>query len=233
MENKREIPTLNEKPLNPSCFFAKWQSDTKAFVYYDKNQKTNVVIENLTFLILNELISITGFDSKNNCGIYSNEVQDLNKQTLTVKSFKGGLLLEGIYSKIKNELDKYDARFTLSVYIAIKINERLTIANLQLSGAPLGAWFDFKKTGNNKTDIYRKAVSVNGFLPKKKGSNNYNIPTFALKNISTEMENEASTLQKQLKQYLNDCFVYIDGGNGGKTKDSENELNINIDDLPF
>lgn len=200
----RENP--NETLVNPAKIFAKWTGEGK-FIYYDKETSTNIILpDDFTFIVLAEYITIKGWDENAGSGIYSNEIKDLQKETLNIRSFKGGELLVNVYYKdAKEKIMALGGWFCSSVYIAYKnSNNELEIGNISFERSSLGAWFDFKK--ENKAGIYTHAIQLDGKISAKKGSTNYFIPVFKLVKISGSTEEKAGELQKELMQYHKKYF---------------------------
>lgn len=195
-------PNQNDLPINPAKIFAEWNGDKGEFYYYDKEEKKKVSLPGFTFIILAEMTTIKGFDEANECGIYSNEVKDQFKDKLKVKSFKGGLIAEGIYEDIKDSIKASGGKFTKSIYIAFKNGKDLDIGNIQLYGSGVDGWFEFAKA--NRKSIYTSAIVNSGNIPKKKGNINYFVPTFSLKEITQPYDDLAGELQKTVMAYLDE-----------------------------
>ena len=201
----RSNPNQNDLPKNPSKMFAQWTGDGQ-FVYYDKETQENVVLpDNFTFLVLDELNAIKGWNDESGSGIYSNEVRHIDKDKLRVKSFKGGLIAEGIYKDIHDSIVSAGGKYCKSVYIAFKFKGgELQIGNIQFYGASIGGYIEFCK--ENKKEIYSKAVILSGKRAEKKGKTEYYVPLFKLGEISQETEDQAGELQIELKKYLEEYF---------------------------
>ena len=77
--------------------------------------------------------TIGGYSDSYNSGVYANEVEDISKEELTVKTFKGGYEKRGLYSEIKEQIKKeVDAKYAQSIYLMTKKGELL---RLQIHGA--------------------------------------------------------------------------------------------------
>ena len=150
----------NTEIINPSTKFLKWDGENGGFKYWDKEKEKNISIPfPFTFLVLDILVTIGGYSNDDKSGFWANEVRRIAKDELTVRTAKG-VQAKGLYNDIKNDPNLNGAKFCQSVYIAMyDDNKELVIANIQLTGAALSAWFDFKK----KTKVYEKAVHISEF----------------------------------------------------------------------
>ncbi|MEX5533310.1 hypothetical protein, partial [Pseudomonas syringae] len=90
-------------------------------------------------------------------------------------------------------------KYGQSVYIAYyNESKELEIANIKLSGAGLGAWFDFSK----RVDKYKVAITIDTYSTEKKGKNEYYVPVFKARKISEQTDKQAIELDKVLQEYL-------------------------------
>lgn len=207
----------NPQVQNPAKHFFQWKGGAEAFkengktkheggkvVYYDKEAQENVEMPlPFSFIVLDELATITGFSEKEQSGFWSNEVRDLSKEKLVVKT-KGGTVASGLYSNISESIKSKGAKYAISAYIAFKDEDgELAIGNIKISGAALTAWIEFKK----RFDISQCAVFITD-EPKleKKGTNYYFSPVFEGQNMSEATRNEAVKLDEELQRYLNTYF---------------------------
>lgn len=187
---------------NPSEKFFKWSGSKGIFEYYDKEAKINVDVKlPFKFIVLDTLSTIKGFSDANQSGFWSNEVRELDKESLTVytkinkKDIKK--MVTGLYNDIKGNKDIIGSKYCQSVYIALSVNGVMTMCNIQLTGAALSAWIDFCKV--NKSI---KGVEVNSSLEGKKGATTYKIPVFNGIDITEEQFKKAVELDVVLQQYL-------------------------------
>jgi hypothetical protein len=136
----------------------------------------------------------------------------LRQDALVVKSFKGGELVSGLYTTIKDRIVAKGGHYHGSIYIAYKEGDALRLGNLGLKGAALSAWMEFKKSAPLKKDANGKsvrayfvdAVTITGFQDAKKGGTAYRVPTFALKEVSASANAQAVTLDAELQSFLGD-----------------------------
>jgi len=228
--------TQSEIMENPCKKFLKWCTLKEVLIvdgdevekikggtwqYYDKDaeEKVNIKLP-LTFALLNQdLVAFKGYDEKNKRGVWSNEVKDkdhvVNLRTKDEKlmSFK---LSE--YKVNKDTITGYGGKYTKSVYIAVLVQGKFEIWNLQLSGSSLtGAidmdnpspdekedgWFGFTKV--NKSKLYSNFIDVAGFKPKKKGSSKFTIPVYS---VGSEIEEGDVATLNELDGQLNEYLAY-------------------------
>lgn len=198
-----------ETLTNVAKRFYQWDGDNSGFKYFDKtlgekDAEGKIKGQNVTtplpftFLVLDSLVTVKGYNEPESKGYWSNEVRDVTKDLMTVKS-KTGVEMTGTWKQIKEKLSSKGAEYTQSVYIGIKdAAGKLEIANIQLKGAALNAWIDFLK----KVKINEIAVSVKTSVSKKKGKVVYQEPVFTAIKINEKTNQEAIELDKELQIYL-------------------------------
>ena len=219
----------NSGNANPCKYFIDWKNGS--FVYYDKEAGENVDLGyNITFLVLDQLSTIKGWHDASESGIWSNEVRDTRTETMNVKAFKvkGGDLVSGLYSDIKDKVKSLGGKYVRSMYVAMKVDgDTLELANLQLKGAALAEWSAFYN--DNRNEIYDAAVEVTGSDARKKGATKFNVPIFALKKVSEETNETAKSLDTVLQNYLSGYLL----GQHLETKEQVSDTEPVEDDLPF
>lgn len=210
----RSNPTDNTP--NPSTRWYEWDGSNGTVRYYDKEatnpndpakKGANIVCKlPFVFIVLDETATIKGWHDASDSGIHSNEVRDTRAETLVVKAFKGGILAEGFYANIRDRVGAQGGHFTTNLYIGYKDAEgNLTIGSLQMKGAALNAWVEFKKA--HRQEIYKKAVKITGYTEGKKGKITFRMPTFAIQDIAEKTNTEAVTLDTVLQHYLKGYFA--------------------------
>lgn len=208
-------PHENGRP-NPATRWFEWNGEHGTISYYDKDAKKSVeVAMPFTFILLDELGSVRGWHDASSSGIYSNEVKDTRQDTLIVKAFKGGTLVEGLYRNIKDRINTLGGSFHANCYIAFKGEAgELLIGVIRFKGASLGAWMDFRK--DNRKDFYKKAIKMDGFTEGKKGRITFRVPKLSMLDISSESIALAVELDKTLQEFLS--------GYLSRTKQDQTEL---------
>lgn len=191
--------------VNPSVRWMEWNGEKGNIKFWDKTLEQKVEIDpTITFIVLDQLAVIKGWNDASDSGIYSNEVKDTVKAPFTVKAFKGGLIAQGFYKDIKDKISANGGHFTASIYVAIKIDNVLQIANLQLKGAALNSWIEFVK--KNRSEIYKKAIKITGVEEGTKGRVTFRVPVFGLQSVSDDTNNIANALDCELQAYLKVMF---------------------------
>ena len=233
----RSNPTVNAP--NPAVRWFEWNGEHGKVRYYDKDAKQNVDVPMpFAFLLLDELASVRGWHDASESGIYSNEVRDTRTDTLLVKSFKGGTLIEGIYKDIKDRANSLGGQFNANCYIAFKASDGdLAIGCLRFKGSALGAWMEFRKA--HRHELYESAVNITGYTEGKKGRIVFRTPTFEVKSTSQDTNRQALGLDAELQAWLKGYFGRrtVDQTeppvNAEMPSESDHSQPINDDDIPF
>lgn len=200
----------HEGSPNPSARWFEWSGSRGVVRYYDKDKKENVEAgDAFTFMLLDQLGKVGGWHDASDSGIYSNEVKDIRQELLVVKSFKGGILAEGLYKDIKDRVNAQGGHFVANLYIAFKLDGILKIGSLRFKGAALSAWMEFVKA--NRSDIYKSAIQITGYTEGKKGSVTFRVPTFKLITLSAGSNDAAVALDKELQDWLKGYFSRTSG----------------------
>lgn len=199
----RSNPTMNAP--NPATRYFEWAGSKGLVRYYDATAKRRVDVPlPFHFILLDELATVRGWDDHTDSGIYANEVRDTRQEPLLVRSKKGGTIASGTYKTIKDTVAARGGRFTGKLYIAYKRDDDLAIGVLELHGAALMGWSNFRK--DHRADIYKGAVVLTGFTEGKKGSVTFCVPTFDTRAISEEANARATALDQELQQWLAGYF---------------------------
>ena len=182
---------------NPCTKWFEWAGSTGNLGYYDKERGEKVAVKlPFTFLVLDQLATVTGWSDDAQSGIWSNEVRNTRTDVLTVRT-KGGIAAEGLYEEVKNVTG---ARYAKSIYIAYyDENKELQLGNIKASGACLSAWIEYCKG----KDVYKGAVTLEGGVQAKKGRTTYFVPQFTAKaEVSDATDDKAKQLDRALQAYL-------------------------------
>lgn len=199
----RSKPTDNSP--NPATRWFEWDGATGNVRYYDKEAKENVVEgDKFTFILLDQLSTVKGWNDASDSGIYANEVKDTRSEPLIVKAFKGGVLAEGFYKNIRDKVIAQGGHFVSNCYIAWRDVDGLRLGSVQFKGSALRSWMEFTK--ENRADLYKKAVKIDGSVEGKKGKVVFKTPVFSLVPISAEADQQALELDHVLQGYLESYF---------------------------
>lgn len=191
----------NTELINPAIRFYEWNGDKGGFRYFDKalgekGERVEVPLP-FKFLVLDTLSTIKGFDDVDKSGYWCNEVRDLKKDIMTVRN-KNGICAKGLYEQVSKDRNTVGSKYCQSVYIAFKEGKTLIIANIQMMGAALGSWIEFRK----KNKIFDGAISVETMIEGIKGKTVYQIPVFKKIETSPETDQQAKELDTELQTYL-------------------------------
>lgn len=175
-----------------------WEWKNGEFSYYVKEKAEIRTTPNLKFIVLNQTSFISGWHDKSESGIYSNFVQDLKNQKLTVKSFKGYKIIEGLYSEIKEKLE--GGKFTKGIFIWNL--EDKEIQHLAIKGGALTALINLKPRFK---DGFGYNVTKNPEV-QKKGATKFYIPDFTKIDIDIADYEEALEAGKIVDKYIAEYF---------------------------
>jgi len=218
----------NPKPQNPCLKFIEFKGEEGIWRYFDKTlgeKGENVAVKTpFYFVVLDELVTIKGYSESLNSGLYANEVHNIIKEKLHVRSFKGNWEMIGLYSDIKDKVKNQGGKFTKSVY-AMLLDEdgNHEMVNFQLKGASFSAWFDLRFRQDQNIICVTKITK-----DAKKGTNEYKIPVFTLHNMKPETLKRAIEMDKQLQQFFQARKQFqIDEQEVESTKAQETEHDFN------
>jgi hypothetical protein len=226
---------------NPAKHFLRVKSGSVN--YYDKEEGQNVDVPvPLSFVVLDQLATVKGWSDADQSGYWSNEVRAAGSDALTVRT-KNGEKASGIWKEIKNSPFVAGAKFNASVYIAAKGRDGLEIQNIAFSGASLNAWIEFVNANKGVTRGKNKVV-ITGFSDEKKGAVKYQVPVFAVEEITEAELAEATALDVELQTYLDGYFAnrrtdeLVDTAASGtvagdEVVDVNDDEPINLEDIPF
>ena len=193
---------------NPSVRYYEWDGENGQVRFYDKKAEKNVACNlPFTFVLLNRLASVRGWHEASKSGIISNEVKDTREQVMTVRAFKGGTIAVGLYAAIKDKVTVAGGHYCANLYVGVRIGDEktLSVAQLQLKGAGLGAWMDFEK--DNRSELYTGGIRITGKDQGKNGKIVFQTPVFELIKIAKETDDEAGKLQEVVAKYLERYFA--------------------------
>jgi len=193
----------NTELINPATRFFEWNGEKGLIKYYDKQEKKQIELElPFQFLVLDCLSTITGFSDADNSGFWSNEVRDLKNEVLVVRN-KKGKQFEGTYEQLQ-AANITGTKYCQSVYIMFK-NEvgEAEIGNIKMVGSSLSAWIEFRK----KAKIFDLAITITGTVKGKKGKTEYYMPVFETSEPTTNDNQIAIDMDKELQSYLKSYFA--------------------------
>ena len=223
----------NPRQVNPAQKFIEWKGSEGHFYYYDKVEKKNVIIEKPIYIVpLDELSTIKGFHKQSESSIYSNEVKNITKEVLIVKSFKGGLIASGLYADIKGKLE--GGKFGKSVYAAMISSDgkEINLVNFQFYGSSLGSFID-AKINVDSGNVIILSPSTDKL---KNGTTEYFAPKITKKEIRQDILDRCKAMDKDLQNYLsgylNKPIEETESATEAHKENISNDVQDD-DDLPF
>lgn len=220
----------NPIPTNPAKRFFQWGGGDGELSYYDKEKAERITVDlPFSFMVLDELATVTGFCEPDNSSYWSNEVRNVSKNEFVVKT-SDGTKQTGLYKDLTDVRSK-GAKYAKSIYIAFEDGENgFVIGNLKASGAALTAWIEL---GNKHVTELGK-ITLTGSTEAKKGKTVYHIPTFEWSNAEHDEDEIAKELDVILQDYLKD---YLGTHKEELTTDQVVEIldgeEIKLDDIPY
>ena len=188
---------------NPASKFIDWSGSLGKFKYYDKEKGQDILFEKEIFIVpLDEFSTIKGYHDASTSGIFSNEVRYLSKDILTVRAFKGGEIVKGLYNDIKGKLQ--GGKFARSLYAVLitpqgaKKLPLLELVNISFSGSSLGVYID-TKIDVDSGQIIKLSPSTE---QKKKGATIYFEPKIEKQKVRKDILESCIDLDLQLQKYM-------------------------------
>lgn len=207
---------------NPATAWLEWKGKSGQLEYWDKTKQEAVVVKlPFTFILLDRLSTVRGYNKKMGSGIYANEVRDTLTDPFVVKAFKGGIIAEGLWRDIKDRVTSRSvgAGFAINCYIGAKEGDGLEIAALQLTGCALGPWIEFEQAhskpiappddpnGKKVKEVYAKAITVKAGPKQTEGDIEFIPPVFTITPLKPETNKLAIALDRELQAYLESYFT--------------------------
>ena len=208
----------NESLPHPCTRWFEWSSKNKCIKYYDREKEENVLVKlPFTFLLLDEMSVVRGYNKKLKDGIISNEVRNTKTDPLNVRFFNNGAIAFGLWDLIKEKCETKSGKYHKNLYIAYVAPEdkTLKIGSLMLGGCSMGEWFEFTKKckkvpveidkDGKKTKIqaiYAKAICITGFKSDTSGDIEFNAPVYKLSEVKPETAVKAVALDQELQVFL-------------------------------
>lgn len=193
-------PNADTVTPNPANRFYEWGGKKGNFQYYDKELKQKVEIPlPFTFIPLDILVTLKGYNKKKDKGFWSNEIRNTKTDKIVIRS-SDGIEKEGLYADLKDFMELNKINYVQSVYIAYKNDkEALTLGNIQIKTSSLTPWIEYTK----KNKPIGLAVSVASFSKEQTGDVKFVSPIYKGAILKDKTKEEAIELDKQLQEYLN------------------------------
>jgi hypothetical protein len=192
---------------NPAKRWLEYKPKHAELTWYNKETSENVEVKMpFEFLPLDDLHTIGGYNKMEQSGYVSNEVRDITKDELIVRTFKGGEKYRGLY---KNEqkivMMPKGAKYGKSIYFAFKEDSQWQIGAIKLVGSSATAWIEFTQQlwkSSKKRPTNGKVIMTKGEVVHSEDMGDYYPPAFEYKPASDEEDQAAIELDKTLQTYL-------------------------------
>jgi hypothetical protein len=197
---------------SPVKHYFEWKGakSTKGkLAFYDKEKKQEVLFPNLSFVILDQWSSITGYCKPKNGGIRGTEVRSTKKEKMKVWIGKDKQpYTEGLWADLKGSIS--GAKFARILYIGI-VNSKggpMEVAKFTVAKSAFGAWMDFlsgtgdyKDNGEVDSRDTTLGFKVAGSI-KKEDPQEFYAPVYETFELTPEQMEEANKLDEELQEYF-------------------------------
>lgn len=187
----------NPQLTNPAEHFFEWAGGKGLLTWYNKEKKENIQVKlPFTFLVIDELSTIGGYNKADKSGFWSNEVRSTKTDELFVRTKKGPFEA-GLYENLTQTRAK-GGKYVKSIYLIHKIGDDWVMGCFKAGGSALSAWIEFSKTcvvQNGKVVMTRGAkqeAPTGEFYP----------PEFKYESADPAENDEAIRFDKELQIYL-------------------------------
>lgn len=187
-------PTLT----NPAKHFFQWGGKAGHLVWWNKEEKREVEVKlPFKFIVLDQLATITGYSKSDESGIWANEVRNVGKDELFVRTKKGPLEA-GLYQGLSTTI-KRGGKYAKSIYIAHKGEGGVwVIGNLKAVGSSLSSWIEYTKRYNAETGVTTMARGEIQEAP----TGQFYPPTYTWEKWTDDDYQAALKLDRELQIYL-------------------------------
>ena len=185
--SRRSQQSQGSTNANPAIRFYDFQGSEGNWKFYDKENKVNVPVKNMVFMIVKEFATIIGYNKQFKSGIWSNEIENTSEEELDVRWWDNEPkeIKKGLYSDIKDHITskKIGAKFAKSIYITLynPQNKEWELCNLKISGTQLYSFGEMmnavKASGSNIYECVIKSLHINNVY-KDEGQIKYYYPKF-------------------------------------------------------
>ena len=160
--------TGSNSPVKAYLSFAGGKGKVKFYAKDDEraDEKGNVYLDDLDFIVLDIKSSVSGYNEKASAGISSNllDPYSVGKEPFVVKTKVDGkfdTFAEGIWKDIKAEVGNIGGKFTTNIFALADIGDGngLQVVRLELNGSGLSPWIEFTGKLENSEDIYDLQVT--------------------------------------------------------------------------
>ena len=143
---------------HPCTKWLDWNSEKGALSFWDKDKEQRSMLPvGFKILWLKENHKVGGYNGDKECGINSNEIQDLKSEILEVSFFDKSRtsIAKGLYKDIKPTVKESQGKYVKCLY---GLTESKNIVCINLSGASLMEFMEFSKTLKNNDRMSKYMV---------------------------------------------------------------------------
>lgn len=206
---------------SPVKRYYQWSGSEGKVTYWDKEKSEKVEVNlPLTFIPIDQLSCVEGYSAKHEKGFRSNEVRATGKEELDVRWNGGSTIVKGLYSKIKDNIEKIGGKYHRSIYGVQEIDGTLEIVNFRFKGAAMSSWLNFDKSTSMNIEGLNVTINKSGL--KKTGRVEYYEPTFTATKPTEEEHKLAVFADVTLQDYFK---------NRGASENEAEQTSINSEEF--
>lgn len=190
----RSNPTL----INPAQYYFQWSGSKGLVEYWDKEAEERKPIGlPFTFMVLDELSTIAGYNKQEKSGYRANEVRNITTDELTVRT-KHGIKQTGLYANLTDPRAK-GAKYAKAVYITHKdLQGEYVISKFTMVGSALSEWINLSQeqvVGNGTIEVTKGDLDQTGPAA-------FYRPIFTYRSSTEDEDKAAWALDRELQKYL-------------------------------
>jgi len=184
---------------SPVQLYYDWRSDENSFCYYDKEADSRVAAGvPFKFLILKQMVTVTGMDPVRKVGIYANQVKFTTKEELNVRRRDGSEVAKGLWKDIKDVVKQNGGHYTKTIY-GMDIDG--VIICIRIRGEALLSWGQI--VGKNEKRQFDEWVLNDEYETKDYNGEPYSVPCFKFGgSVSVEDFKKSDDAHDQLVAYF-------------------------------
>lgn len=191
-----ENPFL-ENIQNPVEYRVTWSGSKGLWVVYDTESKEKYEMAEISFIPLEVLNTVKGWDGKTETGIYSNEIKNTKTQEFNVRS-GNGTICQGLWNDIKFEVKAKGGKWANVAYALLVGKKENKLATITFVGSSVGVWIDAK--GRKGAHMYKCGKNAEVFKTPK--GDEYYKPTIEMQPITADQKQEAIEAYQPLAEFF-------------------------------
>jgi len=185
--------------VSPVKFYLTFSGDT-GFSYWDGLKKERMSLgDTINFVALDTRSTVVGFSEAANSRVFSNRVQSLANEELTVRCGTN-VVAKGLWADIKEKVKAFGGKFCTEVFALVEVNGEYQCAKIDFSGATLGDWMDFVESVGGKWNIYKSLITVTKGEERKKGRVTFHGVAFETGELPVDVNDAANAFNDDVLQ---------------------------------